>query len=63
MQVAILSGNADAVEIFLLCGANVNNASGAQKITPLMTACSVGSELAINLVKRGADPGTRDARG
>lgn len=41
----------------------MNTVSGEQKITPLMTACSVGSELVISLIKRGADVGMRDARG
>jgi hypothetical protein len=61
--VAILAGNVEAFEILLSCGAEVNSISGSQKITPLMTACSVGSDFVIPLLERGADPGMRDARG
>lgn len=60
---AILAGQAEAVEILLEFGAEVNSVSGSQNITPLMTACSVGSEFVTTLIERGADPGMRDTRG
>jgi ankyrin repeat protein len=61
---AALGGSVDVINLLLDQGANINAADRESSATPLMLAASLGRASAVAaLLKRGADPALKDARG